>query len=235
MPSSAITKAGIPVDAELIPSTEWSALKKGSSVGDFLMPCCQTPAIPKTSVRGVQFFAHLNDDCDTAPETQWHIEGKSAVLAALEAIGLAGASEVRGGVLGDEWQADTLFEFEGRKIAIELQRSYQTVDDYIARQERYARHKVECYWLTRRTNLSAVTKVTGLLRRKREWGGRFPPGRLGFSPLITEFPISVLLLGEVPKVWHVGNTETALDVWLRAVIERRYVYDDGRWTIATNE
>jgi competence protein CoiA len=197
MPSSAITKAGVQIDAELISSTEWSTLKKGSSVGDYLMPCCRTPAIPKTSVRGVQFFAHLNDECDTAPETQWHIEGKSAVLAALESIGLVGASEVPGGVRGDEWQADTLFELEGRKIAIELQRSCQTVDDYIARQERYARHSVECYWLTRRTNLSAVTKVTGRLRMKREWGGKFPPGRSGFSPLITEFPISALLLGEV--------------------------------------
>lgn len=124
MPSSAITKEGTPIDAEQIRSGEWSALKKSSSVGDYLMPCCQTPAIPKTSVRGVQFFAHLNDECDTAPETQWHIEGKSAVLAALESIGLVGASEVSGGVPGDEWQADTLFEFEGRKIAVELQRSY---------------------------------------------------------------------------------------------------------------
>jgi hypothetical protein len=70
---------------------------------------------------------------------------------------------------------------------------------------------------------------------KREWGGKFPPGRSGFSPLITEFPIAALLHGEVPKVWHVGNTETALNDWLRAVIERRYAYDDGRWAITTND
>lgn len=233
MPSSAITKAGVPIAADLVPPTEWKVLKNGSSVGDYLMPCCGTPAIPKTSVRGVQFFAHLSDECDTAPETQWHIEGKAAVLAALESIGLIGASEVSGGVPGDEWQADTLFESEGRKIAIELQRSYQTVDNFIARQERYARHSVECYWLTRRTNLPAITKVTGRMRMRREWGGKFPPGRMGFAPLITEFPISVLVLGEAPKVWHVGDTETDLASWLRAVVERRYVYDDGRWAIAT--
>jgi len=155
-------------------------------------------------------------------------------LAALQSIGLTGEAEVAGGVIGDEWKADTLFEFDGRRIAVELQRSYQTVDEYVSRQERYARYGVECYWLTRRANLSTVTKVTGRLRRTREWAGKFPPGRLSFFPLITEFPISGLLLGEDPKVWHVGNTVTGLDDWLRAVIDRRYVYADGCWNIATN-
>lgn len=231
MPSTAITKAGISINAEEIPLEKWKALKNESSVGDYLMPCCSTPAIPKTSVRGVQFFAHWNDECDTAPETQWHIEGKSSVLAALESIGVSGTSEVLGGVQGDEWIADTIFEYEQRKIVIELQRSYQTVDNYIARQERYARYCVECYWLTRRINLSAITKVTGRMRMKREWGGKFPPGKKGFYPLLNDFPISVLQLGVNPKVWHLGNTECGLVDWLRAIIDRKYVYNDGCWFI----
>lgn len=235
MPSSAITKEGVPIEAEVVSPAEWNNLKKCSSVGDYLMPCCLTPAIPKTSVRGIQFFAHLHDECDTAPETQWHIEGKAEVLAAMKSIGVTGEEEVPGGVPGDEWQADTLFQYDGRTIAVELQRSYQTVDEFIARQERYARHGVECYWLTRRTNLSAVTKVTGRLRMRREWDGKFPPGQRGFFPLIAEFPVSVLLLGEPARVWHVGNTVSDLDDWLRAVIERRYLYDDGSWSIAAKE
>lgn len=232
MPSQAITKLGESTDAEDFTSAEWKVLKATASVGGYLMPCCKTPAIPKTSVRGLQFFAHLNDECTTAPETNWHKEGKAAVLDAIASLGLAGLSEVPGGQEGDEWKADTLFEVDGRRIAIELQRSYQTVDDYIARQERYARYNVECFWLTRRVNLSAIIKVTGRLRMRREWGGKFPPGRTSFLPLLADFPVSVLDLGEAVKVLHVGSTETSLEDWVRAVVEKRYVYYDGCWSVS---
>lgn len=229
MPSNAITKLGKSVDAEDFRADEWKVLKATANLGDYLMPCCKTPAIPKTSVRGLQFFAHLNDECITAPETNWHKEGKAAVLDALAALGLVGASEVCGGQPGDEWKADTLFEVDGRRIAIELQRSYQSVDDYIARQERYARFNVECFWLTRRANMSAIVKVTGRLRMKREWGGKFPPGRSSFAPLLAEFPLSILDLGLVVKVLHVGQTESSLEDWIRAIVQKRYLYNDGAW------
>ncbi|WP_083377769.1 hypothetical protein [Pseudomonas rhodesiae] len=41
------------------------------------------------------------------------------------------------------------FEVGDRKIAIELQRSYQHLRDFVRRQERYERYGVECYWLVR--------------------------------------------------------------------------------------
>ncbi len=231
MPSNAISKTGESIEAERVAPADWFILKKFATVGDYFMPCCTTPAIPKTSVLELQFFAHLNDECITAPETNWHKEGKAIVLDSFASLGLAGASEVRGGHPGDEWIADTFLEIGDRRIAIELQRSYQTVDEYIARQERYSRHNVDCFWLTRRQNLSAISKVTGRLRMKNEWEGKFPPGQKSFAPLISKFPVSVLTLGESPKIWHVGNTEDSIEDWLRAVIEGRYVYDNGRWAI----
>lgn len=229
MPSIAQTRSGEVIDAELIPISVWNELKATGLPGDFLMTCCNTPAVLKTSVRGLHFFAHLHDECTTAPETAWHEEGKAAVLEAMTKLGFDCSEEASGGAAGDEWRADTLTVHGGRNIVIELQRSYQTVEEYIARQERYARYGVQCFWLTRRANLSAITKVTGRMRMRREWGGKFPPGRRSFFPLITEFPLSVLDLGASPKVWHVGNTECSIEQWLAAIVEGRYVYADGTW------
>ena len=47
--------------------SEWEALKQSAQLGDFILPCCQAPAVLKTSIRGVPFFAHLTDECATAP------------------------------------------------------------------------------------------------------------------------------------------------------------------------
>ena len=34
-----------------------------------------------------------------------------------------------------------------RKIAVEIQHSHQTLDEYLRRQKRYRSAEVECYWL----------------------------------------------------------------------------------------
>lgn len=231
MPSNATARDGTPVDASLIRPDHWHELKATYQTGDFLMDCCKAPAVLKTSVRGLRFFAHLQDECTTAPETVWHQEGKEVIIDALAALGIDGLSEVRGGSIGDAWQADTMFEVGHRKIAIELQRSYQSVDDYVRRQERYQRHQIECFWLTRRENIVAIAKRASRMRMKREWGGRFPPGQKTFAPLISDFPISVLQIGEKPSVLNLGGAPATVAEWLRAIIDRRFIYDDGRWRI----
>ena len=234
MASNAIARDGTPVDADLIPHAQWQELKATYKTGDLLMDCCKAPAVLKTSVRGLRFFAHLQDECTTAPETVWHQEGKEVILDGLAMLGIDGASEVRGGTIGDEWQADTLFEVDERKIAIELQRSYQSVEDYMRRQERYRRHQIECFWLTRRENVSSIVKTTGRMRMKREWGGKFPPGRKSFAPLISDFPLSVLQVGEQPGVLNPGSTQSTVVEWLSAIIQRRFIYNDGRWYITSD-
>jgi len=139
MTSSALTRDGRPVDTTLISPEEWEALKKTAQLGDFVMPCCQAPAVLKTSINGLPFFAHLSDECDTAPETVWHRAGKASVMAALASMGIECRDEVPGkSPSGGKWKADVLFTVNGRTIAIELQRSYQNVRIFIGRQERYA-------------------------------------------------------------------------------------------------
>ena len=83
MTHSAWTRARQPVNAADYASSDWEALKLCTQLGDFILPCCEAPAVLKTSIRGVPFFAHLTDECATAPETKWHKAGKTAVLAAL--------------------------------------------------------------------------------------------------------------------------------------------------------
>lgn len=231
MPSIAVTKEGTYTDAELVPAVVWEAMKARAATGDFLMPCCRTSAVLKTSRNGVQFFAHLSDECRTAPETAWHKDGKAVIVATLGTMGIYCAEEVPGGRATDTWEADTLFRVGSRTVVVELQRSYQHLREYVRRQERYRRSDVECYWLTRQENFRALIGATGRLRMKREWGGKFPPGQLTFKPLLPDFPIAVLALGEAPYIQSPGMMRYTVEEWLRGIIEDRYVYDDGAWLV----
>ena len=54
----AFTKAGEKIVAAALEEEVWDLLKASYAVGDFTMPCCPSAAIPKTSMNGLQFFAH---------------------------------------------------------------------------------------------------------------------------------------------------------------------------------
>lgn len=84
-------------------------------------------------------------------------------------------SEVPGGTAKDRWKADIYFEVGERKIAIELQRSYQHLRDYVRRQERYARYGVECYWLVRPEAATSLMKSIMNKRWKEEFELKMPP------------------------------------------------------------
>lgn len=175
MTQSAWTRDGRPVDAATFSSPEWEQLKQSAQLGDFMMPCCKAPAVLKTSINGLPFFAHLSDECATAPETQWHKAGKAAILAALDGMGIVGNEEVPGtSPGGDRWEADVLFSAAGRTIVIELQRSYQHLRDFIRRQERYTASGVECYWLVRHETFLTLGKSTRRVLLKRDYGNVFP-------------------------------------------------------------
>ena len=228
MPSIAFNKSGMLVDAGRIDSVEWEALKASSTVGDFVMTCCRAPAVLKTSINGVPFFAHLNDECQTAPETAWHQEGKALICSKLASMAVQCESEVPGGQTGDKWKADTLFRIGQRVIVIEMQRSYQHLRDYLRRQERYAKSGVECYWLTRRENYRTLAMATARLRLKRDFGGRFPPEGT-FPPMLPELPVAYLELGEAPRICGAMLFSASIEDWLQAVIEQRYFSDNGHW------
>jgi competence protein CoiA len=234
MTQAAWTRTGEPVDAGSFSNADWEALKTTSVLGDFLMPCCRAPAVLKTSINGLAFFAHLSDECATAPETKWHLAGKAAVLAALKSMGIHGQEEVSGKSPTGSWEADVLFEVDDgpvrRRIAIELQRSYQHLRDYVRRQERYTTAGVESYWLTTRAHFVTFTKASGRLRLKRDFAGVMPASG-GFFPMVPEVSLGMLELEKTPVVHFGGMKSAPLADWLVAIVEGCYTYHDGLWLI----
>jgi hypothetical protein len=231
MTQSAWTRDGQPVDAAIIPSADWEALKQTVQLGDFVMSCCNAPAVLKTSINGLPFFAHLSDECGTAPETKWHKAGKAAVLAALNGMGIEGCEEVPGrSPGGDKWEADVLFSVPDRTIVIELQRSYQHLRDFIRRQERYAASGVECYWLLRKETFFTLAKGTSRLLLKREFGNVFPPGGIG-TGMLPELPIAMLETEGEQLVQFGGFKTATVPTWLAGILNSSYQYRGGSWNI----
>ena len=231
MSQTAWTLQGLPLDAGVIPLPQWEALKQTSTLGDFVMPCCRAPAVLKTSINGMPFFAHLTDECATAPETKWHLAGKAAVLAALHGFGIEARDEVPGrSPRGEMWQADLLFVFQDRFIAIELQRSYQHLRDYTRRQERYRESGVECYWLVRKETFLTLAKATSRLLLKRDFGNVFPPGGIG-TGMLPELPVAMLDTEELQRVQFGGGMVATVPQWLNGVFHRTYQYRGGFWNL----
>ncbi|VWB98414.1 hypothetical protein BLA13014_04604 [Burkholderia aenigmatica] len=228
---SAWTRDGRPVDAATISSAEWDLLKQTALLGEFVMPCCKAPAVLKTSINGLPFFAHLSDECATAPETKWHKGGKAAVLAALDGMGIMGREEVPGSSSsGGKWEADVLFSFHGRTIVIELQRSYQHLRDFIRRQERYAASSVECYWLVRAEAFITLGKATTRLLLKRDYGNVFPPGGIG-TGMLPELPVAMLNTEGEQRVLFGGLKTATVSNWLAGILDGTYQYRGGSWNL----
>ncbi|HIC0562153.1 TPA: competence protein CoiA [Escherichia coli] len=231
MTQAAWTRDGRPVDAASIPGTEWEALKQTAQLGDFVMPCCMAPAILKTSINGLPFFAHLSDECGTAPETKWHKSGKAAVMAALTGMGIENRDEVPGrSPSGDKWEADVLFSASGRTIVIELQRSYQHLRDFTRRQERYAASGVECYWLVRKETFMTLGKATSRLLLKRDFGNVFPPSGIG-TGMLPELPVAMLDTEGEQLVQFGGFKAATVPVWLGSILDGAYQYRGGSWNL----
>ena len=194
------------------------------------MVCCPSPAVLKTSPNGVPFFAHYQNECTTAPETKWHREGNALIVAYLAILGVEAKEEVMSESRTAAWKADIYFEVEGRRIVIELQRSYQHLEEFLRRQQRYVDAGVESYWLLRHDNFLSFTSASGRFRLKREFAGKLPGE--GISPCIPELPVGYLETSDVPVVQGVSFLYVPLCDWLIALIERRFQWVDGAWMIA---
>ncbi|MCH5507711.1 competence protein CoiA [Pseudomonas syringae] len=231
MTQSAWTRDGRPIDATEISLAAWETLKLRGQLGDFVMPCCKAPAVLKTSINGRPFFAHLKDECSTAPETIWHRAGKTAVIAGLSGLGIEGCEEVRGqSPDGEQWEADVLFSVGGRSIVIELQRFYQHLREFTRRQERYAASSSECYWLVRRETFITLAKATSRLRLKRDFGNVFPAEGIG-TGMLPELPVAMLNTENGYSIQFGSFKSATLPVWLAGVVDGSYRYRKGSWNL----
>lgn len=230
MASIAILREGKYVLAESFNEHEWQALKDSHKVGDLLMPCCKTPAIPKTSPNFLQFFAHYSDECATSPESQWHIATKNSLVKELFSLGMEPCDEEPGHSATSAWKADIFFVTGRRKIVIEVQHSYQHLRDYLRRQERYAQSGVDAYWLLYTPRYMTLIKSLGKHRVRTEFAGKIPSGG-GFLPCIPQLPIAYFDPSGDHGVVKGAKLQATLRDWLASLIRNEFKYDTGAWII----
>lgn len=126
---------------------EWQELRTGYRRRDLQM-VCGSLAVPKTSPRGVRFFAHHpGTECAFhagAPETPEHLQAKTTLAKAARECGWEAAVEHVGG--GGEWVADVLIHRGGTKVVLEVQWSPQTAEEFASRTGRYAASGIATRW-----------------------------------------------------------------------------------------
>lgn len=141
---------GAALEAFSVTDAEWSALC-ALPKGAMTMPLTRWPAVAKTSIKGLRFFAHYSGYPGVlpTPESYNHTRLKIDVVRMLRALGYVANVEVPGSTpAGEAWVADVLAEDrEGGLVAFEIQFSSQHLKDFRARTERYKRSNVRVCWI----------------------------------------------------------------------------------------
>jgi competence protein CoiA len=227
MSGTARTKAGEAVAACRFEPAEWESLKASYTLGDFLTTCCDSPAVPKTSQNGLPFFAHNSDECSTAPETVWHKTAKALICSYLGRSGLRAVEEYASA--DRKWIADVYFEIPGRKVAIELQHSYQGLPKYLERHRRYHGAGLECYWLLYPQRFETLSSSVGKWRIRNEFGGKLPTESL--YACTSELPFLGLEIEPSPRVRGAKFFNPSLEEWLASILKGSFAWDGSVWVI----
>ncbi len=208
---------------------DWEKLRAAADSGQIVMACCGAKAVLKTSPNFLRFFAHFAGECATAPETKWHLEVKSLVINDLSRRNILCKEEKTGkSPNGKRWKADTYLEFNGRKIVIEVQHSYQHYNRYKERQKIYADSGIECYWLLYPKCFKTLTSSIAKDRIKNEFNGKIPRGLFGNSP---DLPIMWFDLEKGLKVRSVAFIEYSLSSWIESIMAKKFKYQECKWII----
>lgn len=227
MSGTARTKAGETIEAYRFESAEWESLKASYTLGDFLTTCCDSLAVLKTSQNGFPFFAHHSDECATAPETIWHKTAKALICSYLSRSGITAVEEHASP--DRTWIADVYFETSGRKIAIELQHSYQSLPKYLERQRRYQAAGLESYWLLYPKRFETLCSSVGKWRIRNEFGGKLPAE--GLFACSSELPFLELQTEPAPRVKGAKFFCPSLKEWLTSILKGSFAWDGSVWTI----
>lgn len=159
---------------------EWrslqSQLRDNRSLGQ--LPCCDAPAIAKTSKLGTQFFAHYaKRDCDASHETEAHRGAKRAVY---DGCIDAGWNALMEDVSPDgAWRADVLARRQRTKVAFEIQWSRQSAQRTLERHRGFARHDVRCCWLFRHLPFAKANREVPAFKLIESSDGSSPSVTLG--------------------------------------------------------
>ncbi|MDP7849746.1 competence protein CoiA [Acinetobacter baumannii] len=168
---------------------EWSEFKSDKTF-NFIMPCCESGVVFKTSRLGTKYFSHKPKiNCGySSPETIEHQFCKYIVAKTLHDLGWMVETEKEGITpSGKKWIADIYAEKNNQKMCIEIQWSNQTVEDTEIRHNIYQESGVRCLWLMRlprtlfresyeyelRETLEEYNRLANVLYLKKEEDGKF--------------------------------------------------------------
>ncbi len=128
------------------------------------MACCDAAAIPVDLPNGTRFVRHHADrDCGTESESLEHQAIKANAAVAAQAAGWSVAIEGKGTAPeGEKWRADVLCTRGDRQVALEIQMSHQTLEEYRRRQAIYARSGVEGVWFAGHKGVQAHRSTADL-------------------------------------------------------------------------
>lgn len=156
------TRNGERLEAHRIDADAWAALKREYRT-DGLTLACGNPGFPKT-LKTTQFFSHFTA-CEhhTGPESAEHLAAKAAIADAARASGWEATIEYP--APDRSWIADVLAERDGRRVALEVQWSPQSAEEFRRRQERYADSGVECVWFVHDRNRDAAAGLPRFVLR----------------------------------------------------------------------
>lgn len=208
-------------------ATEWNQIKDSYQVGDLVFEQCGCVAVPKTSITGTQFFSHHVDECKTAPESVWHHEAKKLIVRSAIEQGLQVTEELPGRNGASVWKSDVFIHANSGPIAIEIQRSHQTLERYLERQEKYQRAGIRCFWIVYREKYRSLIKALSYYRMEKQ-GMKLP-----FGPQIESLPAMWLDLDEGVTIRGPQMIAYSLNEWIASIVDNRFVYyPDGLWKIS---
>lgn len=189
-------------------SVGWTNLKAIYRDMAVSMPCCGRAAIPKTSTRGNFFFAHaVRGDCSSAPESQDHLFLKSLIAKAAKSAGWTVVTEWAGTAPnGERWVADVFCQKGSAKVAIEIQLSYQTVEELNRRTSIYRASGVRVAWVVS--------------------GEKFQSGYIAPSKEVPLFRLTQCSSGEEPSISEFG---VSLSNFTIGALNRRLQWDEVPW------
>lgn len=138
----------------------WTRLKVRYRETGLTMTCGQ-PGVPKTSPRGMQFFAHkAGANCalhESGPETPEHLTAKAILAETARRLGWTATIEYP--APDRSWIADVLVERGPVRMALEVQWSAQSNREFHRRQQRYEAAGIACRWLVGPRNWQQVDGV----------------------------------------------------------------------------
>lgn len=197
------------------------------------MRCCGSPAIPKTSKLGTQFFAHKSDTCGVGGESAEHLRCKELIIKGARDCGWRAEPEEGGqSPNGEIWIADVLCSKNAEKIAIEVQLATQTFDEYKQRTVRYRNSGIGCLWLIRKKQRNPISEPMILDRIQSKNRNDV----LGHHPDRQDMPVFQVDVTEMDNMfvffpWHHGNGPYQIPVsdFISGVLSGKMTFNEKRW------